>query len=122
MKTLRIKLPGGEILTVAVHPSYIHFHRVSPGHPNFVHDVYVPRSSCIPLIRWLVRALAAVPQAPSSYPPLASRRHYQKIAALEENQRAQKKQIAEQQRIRRAKEQKRKRYLAAKRRAKNRRP
>lgn len=112
----RIKLPGGELLTITVRPEYIHLKRTAPGQRYFIHEVYIPRSKFLPILRWLVRAVRVVPRRSDHYPPLAMRDQLRLEEAVTRDRKAASRALDEA-RHRAAKQ---RRYRAARRRAKRR--
>jgi hypothetical protein len=108
-------MPGGEILTITLHPSYLHIKRIAPGQRFFVHEIYIPRRKLIPILRWLLQASRKVPATRSFYPPEAARLHYQEIEAVEQSLRQAKRQRAKRDLAHSQRAAQKKRYLRAKR-------
>jgi hypothetical protein len=78
-KTCRVRLGERDTLTVTMHSGYIHLKLTSPGRQFFTSNIYIPRKTLIPLLRWILKSTRVVPANSGDtkfYVPDAERRAY----------------------------------------------
>ena len=91
-RSCRIKLGERDVLTVVLHPKYVHFFIQRPGMHPYLLDWYLPRSKLLPLIKWFLKNLAKVPRRPDFYVPDESKRYWAAVESYESDFRAAKRQ------------------------------